>query len=47
MTAEERTHPALRKLAQACLALARHLHDESTSTTTTAERAGSDGEAAQ
>jgi hypothetical protein len=28
VTAQERTHPALRKLARACIALARHLADE-------------------
>jgi hypothetical protein len=26
VTAQERTHPALRKLARACIALARQLH---------------------
>lgn len=48
VTAEERPHPALRKLAQACLALAKHLHDGSTAPSTTApEHSGSDLEAAQ
>ena len=45
VTAEERLHPALRKLARACLALARHL----SALTATPElpedhRAGSDKE---
>ncbi len=48
VTAEERTHPALRKLAQACLALARHLREGSSSTAPTAnDRSGSDMEAEQ
>jgi hypothetical protein len=46
VTAEERTHPALRKLAQACLALAEHLRDEAAVTTNT-EPLGSDQEAAR
>lgn len=46
VTAEERTHPALRKLAQACLALALHLR-ESASTSTVGSDSGSDAEAWQ
>jgi hypothetical protein len=48
VTAEERTHPALRKLARACLALARHFHESPTSTPTIdADRSSSDAETKQ
>lgn len=43
VTAQERAHPALRKLARACIALARHL--QQTATPPQQDAAGSDEEA--
>jgi hypothetical protein len=50
VTAEERAHPALRKLARACLALARHRRESATppeTATTADDRSGSGEETEQ
>jgi hypothetical protein len=48
VTAQERAHPAIRKLARACIALARHLREATTAPSSPQQRNtnGADGEVA-